>query len=166
MRSEQESLTASASGSTANTLSGLIGRPRISGLRPEHFLGAANEHRVASFFLAQGFAVYWPAVQQSHVDFVAGVDAALLRVQVKTGTWSKSGKFKYLQARLLPYGVRKADREFSPSQMYDLLVVVTDIGWWMIPADRIDTTDLCLASTGPKEYRRWDAYRVENNGRY
>ncbi len=104
--------------------------------------------------------MYWPAVQQSHVDFVVDVAGALRRVQVKTGTWSKTGKHKYLQARLIPCGVRKHAGVFDPTVLYDVLVLITDVGWWIIPSNVIDTTNISLASTGPKEYRRWDAYKV------
>jgi hypothetical protein len=131
-----------------------------NGLKAEHFTGAANECAAAQIFLHKGHQVYWPSAAQSHVDFVADIDGDLTRVQVKTGTWSKAGKYSYLQTRLLQSGVKKSDKPFIPAEMYDIVVVVADVGVWIIPANKIDTTNLCLSSTGPRRNRRWDSYRI------
>lgn len=132
-----------------------------NGLHSRHFKGAAHEYTAATWFLSQGCQVYWPAVQQSHVDFVVDLHGSLKRVQVKTGTWNHSSPpYSYLQCRLLPYGTRKQDARLKPSEMYDLLMVISDAGWWLIPSEEIQSTNLCLASTGPRPPQQWENYRI------
>ena len=120
--------------------------------RCEHFVGAVSEYTAASAFLKNGFQVYWPSMHQDSVDFVAYKDGSFKRVQVKTATWTKSGKYKYLPCRTR---LTKKYQDINPSELYDLLVVVApDDRLWVIPAESIVSSNLCLDGTGPSDNRR------------
>lgn len=60
-----------------------------------HKIGAAIESLVAAYFLARGFEVYTPLMSQSRCDLIYVDGQRLVRVQVKTGTWSQTGKYMY-----------------------------------------------------------------------
>lgn len=92
-------------------------------------------------------------MQQGPVDFVIDRRGSLLRVQVKTATWSKAGKNRYLQCRTR---LTNKHQDIRPSELYDLLFVVAPAGrLWEIPAERIDSSNLSL--DGPC---RWDQYVI------
>lgn len=122
--------------------------------RFEHFTGAASEHFAASFFLKKGFQVYWPAIHQNSVDFVISGSKGFQRVQVKTATWIKSGHFRHLQCRTR---LTKKYQDISPSELYDLLVIVSpDERLWVVPAGVITSSNLCLDGSGPRGNKRKD----------
>ena len=127
-----------------------------SGLRREHYLGASSEYLAAAHFLANGWQVYWPSVQQSWVDFVSDRGFGLRRVQVKTATWNRAKTHHYLQCRL-----RHGVADTTPLvERYDDLVVVHETDCWIIEAEALDTSNLCLGTTrvGGK-VSRWEPRR-------
>lgn len=66
-------------------------------------IGLAAELKVAAWYVAKGYELFWPATTQSRCDFVVKhpSEAGLFRkVQVKKATWSTAGPYKYLQCRL------------------------------------------------------------------
>lgn len=124
-----------------------------------HYIGAANEHLAATYFLAQKHQVYWPAMQQGAVDFVVFINGVFKRVQVKTATWNKSGPYKYLQCRTR---LTKTHQGFKPSELYDLLVIVAPDGRiWVIPAEIVDSSNVCLDGDGPRALtrNRWQKFQ-------
>lgn len=124
-----------------------------------HFVGAAAEMLVASWFLNNGYEVWLPVMTQSRSDLVVSNAEGFRRVQVKKGTWGRSGRNEYLQVRLIRKG-----RWYTPAD-YDLLAVVDDTRLWLVPHEEIrDAISLCLDRRGPgagkgrnKEYdpERW-----------
>jgi hypothetical protein len=122
--------------------------------------GAANELKAAGWFLDQGGQVYWPSAQQSHIDFIADYQGSLRRVQVKTATWNRgSPPYAYLQCRVAPSNSPLRGAAFDHTTRYDLLFVVHGSEFWLIPADCLNTTNLCLRSTGPRNKAPWDHFK-------
>lgn len=121
-------------------------------LEQRHYTGAVAEHTAAAYFLALGHQVYWPAVQQSCVDFVVFRDGSYQAVQVKTASWSKSGPHKYLQCRT-------ATTNKYTAGAYDLLVVVLAPDIWIIPRSEIISTNLCLDGSRDGYTPAWDHRR-------
>jgi len=106
--------------------------------------GAIAENTAANYFLANGYEVWWPAVQQSRADFVVSKDRKYLKVQVKKATWSFSKPNEYLQVR-----VERGNKRYEPGD-FDLFVVVDEQRVWVIPDnDLAGKTSLSLDSRGP-----------------
>ncbi len=118
---------------------------------PEHFKGSANELKAALWYLNNSWNVFFPVVPQGPVDFIADVDGCLERVQVKTATWNRSGKYEYLQCRTR---LTNKYKNASPSDLYDTLFIVHDNEAWNIPAQLVVSSNLSLKSG------TWDAYHI------
>lgn len=96
-----------------------------------HYLGAAGEHLVASYFLAEGMPVYWPALP-GWVDLVVQSEHGFKRVQVKTsGATDKAVRVRSLGST----------NALDPADRYDLLAVVHKRRLWIIPATLLDGKD-------------------------
>lgn len=115
-----------------------------------HYKGAASEFKAAAYFLERNCQVYWPATQQSAVDFIVE-DNGFKKVQVKTATMNKVGELHYLQCRTRltnKYQSRK------PKDLYDLLVVIYEGELWVIPAEVIDSSNISLRNAKWEEFKR------------
>lgn len=126
-----------------------------------HIKGGLNELTAACWFIGEGYQVYWPHVKQGAVDFIAETSGKLIRVQVKGAFWNKnSGRYMYLQCR-----TRTTSPYFQHQPTdgnYDLFVPVFGDEIWVIPADKITSSNISLRSTSPN-YRgsEWDVYKVK-----
>lgn len=126
----------------------------------EHILGAANELRAAEWFVTRGYQVYFPVIQSGPVDFVVEKARKFQRVQVKTASWNMSGPTRYLQVRTRR-GHSKNHSRLQKSE-YDLLFVVGGEKMWLIPSDKIDSSNLSLLHSrfkGPPN--KWNKYLLE-----
>lgn len=108
---------------------------------PSHYIGAAGELLAASVFLADGHAVYWPAVA-GWVDFVVQTHHGFKRVQVKTCDTSGPA----IRVRRLG-----STKEVQPSDRYDILAVVHRSLVWLIPASVLDGKDTITLNTNPEQ---------------
>lgn len=117
-----------------NTSSEPTGQRRTdaSGSTYEHHIGAAGEHLVASLFLADGTAVYFPVAQAGWVDLVVQTPHGFKRVQVKTSVTGED--------RVRVRGLGASDG-LQPSDRYDILAVVHKHRVWLIPASILDGKD-------------------------
>lgn len=104
----------------------------FSGSVQSHYLGAAGEHLVASFFLAEGTPVFFPVAQAGWVDLVIQTPHGFKRVQVKT-TSATGGR---LRVRHLG-----SSKGLIPSDRYDLLAVINKHRLWVIPASLLGSRD-------------------------
>jgi hypothetical protein len=132
-----------------------LGRNTLDG-NQSHITGCITEHKVAAYFLSQGYSVYWPAVQQDNADLVVLKDGAYKRVQCKTAWWNKASDtpYDYLQCRL-----RRRDGEYTD---IDLMAIVYENTIWVIPVEKLShTTNVCLTSTNPEYKARtnYDEYK-------
>lgn len=83
-------------------------------------------------------------------------DGVFQKVQVKTATWSKSGKFSYLQCRTqTTNAVKRHIRD-----CVDVLCIVDEHTLWAIPTSEITSTNISLGTTNPvKKPNKWDRYK-------
>lgn len=126
-----------------------------------HRNGAVAELFVAAAYAKQGYNILWPMLTQSRYDFVAeDKEGRFLKVQVKKATWSKSGNYNYLQARIsgknkltnTPYKRGDID-EFAFTDMNDI---------WAAHFDEVgDLTSVCLKSDNPS-YKSQTKYKPIN----
>lgn len=129
-----------------------------TGLHKDHYTGAVSELVAQQWYLARGCQVYVPVVQQGWVDFVVDDPIkGLLKVQVKTATWTKSGNYHYLQCRTRLTNKYQA---VLPEDMYDVLVIIHSDRLWEIPADEITSSNLSLDTTNKNSRSdfRWSKY--------
>lgn len=135
-------------------------------MNKDHLTGLSSELYAASWFSRKGWEVYFPLATQSRCDFLVETKGAYKKVQVKTASWSKSGKFKYLQVRLSSQGPTK--RKFYDETDFDYIVFVDYPRIWVAPFSEIEgKTSICLDSTNP-EYKIRDksydpdSWRLDN----
>ncbi len=110
----------------------------------------ASEYKVAEHYTREGYAVYWTMMSQSRDDIVIRKGNEFTRVQVKTGTWVQSGKYKYLQCRLR--SDRRNGGTYAPYTLEDCDVVVIVEGdrLWEIPVACVaERTNITLDTTNP-----------------
>lgn len=122
----------------------------------DHYKGAASELKAMTYYLEKGMQVYNPVTQQGVVDFIVDTGSKLLKVQVKTATWIKSGNNKYLQCRTRLVNKYK---DKLPKDLYDILFVVNGGTYWEIPARLIKSSNLSLENTG-KGKVQWKEFRI------
>jgi|DEB0MinimDraft_10_1074344.scaffolds.fasta_scaffold03829_3 hypothetical protein len=125
--------------------------------RQGHLTGAISELKAATWFLQQGYEVFTAVLPQTRTDMVVlDKEGKTFRVQVKTATWSKAGKWSYLQSRVHP--CKSTDYE---EEDFDLWCVVYDDVIWVIPWKEVfhSTTNLCLAGSKPGYQGQWDQYK-------
>jgi hypothetical protein len=116
----------------------------------EHYKGAASELKAATYYLEGGCQVYFPAVAQGEVDFIAETYTGLRRIQVKTGVMNKSGSNYYLQCRVSSTNSPHKEPE------YDDLFVVYNNEMWVIPIVYIESSNISLRN------KKWDIFKVTN----
>lgn len=117
-----------------------------------HTKGAANELRVAEWFVRQGHQTYWPTIQQGGIDMIVDIHGQLYRVQVKSASWVKSADHYYLQCKM-PIAR-------SREKLHDLLVIVHEEELWVIPSSQIDSSNLSLRHDRKRGVaNRWSTYR-------
>ena len=120
-----------------------------------HGMGAATEHRVAAFFLSNGYEVWWPSRGQSRADFVVEKGGRFQKVQAKTAHIETGDTNTYVRVRL-----SKPSRGSRPYEAgdFDLLAVRLADALWIVPAEDLpDQKTLCLFKRGPT-VRPWTKY--------
>lgn len=125
-----------------------------------HRNGAIAELFVAAAYAKQGYNILWPMITQSRYDFVAeDSEGRFLKVQVKKASWSKTGPYKYLQARI----TGKNKQTNTPYKKGDVdEFAFTDLETiWCAHFDEVGyLTSVCLASTNPK-YKPQTSYDAD-----
>ncbi|MGH0000089.1 hypothetical protein ACQU0X_08410 [Pseudovibrio ascidiaceicola] len=102
-----------------------------AGASKQHYIGAAGEHLVASYFMTEGMPVYWPALA-GWVDLVVQTPHGFRRVQVKTcDTEGDNPRVRRLGST----------NRVQPSDRYDLLAVVHKHRLWVIPSQVLEGKD-------------------------
>ena len=126
-----------------------------------HSNGLVAELKAATYYAEQGHEIYWPALTQSSVDFIAVKDGKTIRVQVKAAYWcaNKIGKYEYsyLQAT-----VRKGPGQSKNYCGYSDLdcdeVCVSHEGFlWVFPVSVMKTRQTVVLDRGhdsEKAYRK------------
>lgn len=110
--------------------------------------GVSAELFVASKLSEQGYNILWPLITQSRYDLVIEKDGLFQKVQVKKATYSLTGTYRYLQARLSG----KNKQTNTPYQAKDVdLFAFTDMqSLWIAPFNEVGhLTSVCLHSSNP-----------------
>ncbi|AHB30138.1 hypothetical protein phiIBBPAA2_0037A [Pseudomonas phage phiIBB-PAA2] len=123
----------------------------------KHKVGAISEARAKLMYLKRGWEVYSPDMPQSRCDFIVDSGKGLFKVQVKTASWCKTGKFNHCQIRLVNRNGNPYERED-----FDLLVVVDADCIYEIPHDDIlGRTSLYFKSDNPNPRKLKRDYNPE-----
>lgn len=113
-----------------------------------HRNGAAAELFVASKLTETGYDVFLPLATQSRCDLVVLTQDGFKKVQVKKATLSKSGQFKYWQARLS--GKNKLTNTPYTERDVDWFVFTDMCRLWIAKFEEIGhLTSVCLDSDNP-----------------
>ena len=94
-------------------------------------------------------------------DFIINKGNIFKKVQVKTATWSRSGKYKYLQCR-----VSNRNRYPNPKYVvedFDLIVFIDGDNIWIADITEIlGMNSVALMSTNPKPKTSIKRYNPDN----
>lgn len=111
--------------------------------------GASAELYVAHSLVEEGYNILWPLLTQSRYDLVAEKDGKFLKIQVKKATWSKSGNYNYLQARIS--GKNKLTNTPYKKEDVDFFAFTDNNCIWFAPFEDVEgLTSVCLSSDNPK----------------
>jgi hypothetical protein len=113
----------------------------------------------AAFYLSKDMQVYFPICQQGPIDFIVEKEGGYKRVQVKTACWITSGNNKYLQCRTR---LTNKYQDVTPVELYDILFIISNIGYWEIPSFEIDSSNISLQNTGRNKCR-WEEYKINTH---
>lgn len=109
-----------------------------------HTQGVRSELKAMDYYNNLGYQIYTPLSAQSRADFVYDSGNSVVKVQVKTATWSVSGNISYLQCRL------KSRNDYSKMYKdgdFDEIVFVDGDRLWIAPWEDVkDKTSVCLDS--------------------
>lgn len=117
-----------------------------------HASGQAAELFVAYRIAKAGYTVSRPFLTQCRYDLIFEGGGLLFTVQVKKASWSKSGKFSYLQCRL-----SRDKTRLDPD--VDYFAFTDNEKVWIVEASELKgMTSVCLASNNSnyKPYRTYD----------
>ncbi len=125
-----------------------------------HRNGAVAELFVAAEMAKQGYNILWPMLTQSRYDILLEdpSEGRFIKVQVKKATWSKTGNYEYLQARLT--GKNKLTSTAYKASDVDEFAFTDLKNIWMAHYSQVGgLTSVCLRSTNPdyKPHTKYDA---------
>ena len=129
----------------------------MDGRIPPRIQGDCGEFSAIGWLLTRGAKVYLPFEHSPDVDLVADLEDRLIRVQVKTSTVLRHGRWEVaLATRGGNQSWSGLVKNFSPTQCDVLFVHAGDGRRWYIPSDCVEgATGICLG--GPK----YAEYEVE-----
>lgn len=136
----------------------------VAGRIPPRIQGDCGEFSALGWLLSQGARVYLPFEHSPDVDLVADFGDRLIRVQVKTSTVLRNGRFEVtLATRGGNQSWSGLVKNFSATRCDHLFVHVGDGRRWFIPSPSVDgATGILLG--GPKyadyEVERGDPLEV------
>jgi hypothetical protein len=120
--------------------------------------GDLGELEAARWLARAGFGLWFPFGHSPNADLIAEKDGSLLRVQVKTCTFERRGRF---EVRLATGGGNQSwnrvSKLFSPDRCDYLFVLTGDNRKWFIPAEVVGGRHQILLG-GPK----YSEFKVED----
>lgn len=121
--------------------------------------GDIGEAIAVSWLVQAGYGVWVPFGHSPDCDLVAERDRTLFRVQVKTGTMFRKGRW---EVAICTRGGNQSwngiVKKFEPNRFDYLFVVVGDWRCWFIPSDEVGG-QTCLLLGDPKYARFEVAHR-------
>ena len=119
--------------------------------------GDLGELSAMQWLVWQGYSLYLPVGHSPDVDLIAERDGELLRVQVKTSTVYRGGRWEVtIATRGGNQSWSGLVKRFSPRRCDRLFVLVADGRRWFIPARDVAATS-GLRLGGPK----YAAYKIQ-----
>ena len=119
--------------------------------------GDLGEFSAIEWLWSKGYPVCYPLGHSPDYDLVAEIDGRIVRIQVKTATFARDGRF---EAMLCTNGGNQSwsglVKRFSPDRCDWLFVLVADGRRWFIPAHAVEGGNK-IKLGGPK----YAAYEVE-----
>lgn len=117
-----------------------------------HDVGAVSELMVRGYLTSCGYETYGPDKLHARADLVYVKKGKPVRVQVKTATFSTTGKYRYEQCRLNKKGYKGAlekQTSYSAEDVEEIWVVGTHL--WCFPIELAGgRPSLFLSSTNPE----------------
>ena len=105
---------------------------------PPRIQGDCGEFSAIGWLLTRGASVFLPFEHSPNVDLVADLDGRLIRVQVKTSTVERKGRFEVmLQTRGGNQSWSGVAKNFCPTQCDYLFVHVGDGRRWFMPSEAV-----------------------------
>lgn len=126
-----------------------------------HRSGAAAELFVAAKLTQQGYNVLWPLTTQSRYDLVAeDNEGRFIKIQIKKASWSTTGKYQYLQARITGKN-KQTNTPYKSSDIDEFAFTDMKTIWFATFKEVGHLTSVCLASTNPT-YKRHTKYNPDS----
>jgi|SRR5690554_438574 len=129
-------------------------------MEQNHINGIRSELKAMEYFNSLGYQIYTPINAQSRADFVYDNGEKLVKVQVKTATWSISGNYSYLQCRL------KSRNDYSKMYKdgdFDEIVFVDNDRLWVASWEEVkNKTSICLDCNRPDYKPNSKTYNPED----
>lgn len=130
-------------------------------MHPSFHKGAAAEYAVASWYLENGYQVWWPSIQQDSIDFLTSKAGKVSRVQVKVAQWLREKGNRAPGLRVtLQHGAKAYKRT-----AFDLLAAVDGDRIWIFPFKLVyHLSSIRLETPGVKRRLKnlnADDYRVQ-----
>ena len=117
---------------------------------PPRVQGDLGELSAMDWLVAQGYALYLPLGHSPNVDLIAERDEKLLRVQVKTSTVVRRGRWDVtICTRGGNRSWNRLVKRFDPDHCEVLFVLVADGRRWFIPSRSVGA-GASLRLGGPK----------------
>lgn len=132
-----------------------------------HIRGARNELIAADFFMSHGWDVYFPLMAQSRADLVVTKGSRVKKIQVKTITYCRTGKYLYKQCRLCTNNERQD--KFYKIGDFDYLLFVDNVdgSLYLAPISEVQgLTSVCFGSdnkvprNGKKKTYDYESWKV------
>lgn len=104
---------------------------------------------VAGYLALQGCEVFLPLKGQSRCDLIYLRDGVAVRVQVKTASRTRTGRFVYEQCRLVSDRRRhNKPTTYTETDVDEIWIVGTHL--WCFPISAVEgLTSVCLTSSNP-----------------
>ena len=102
----------------------------------KHSTGAVSELKAQAWFIANGYQIFTPVIQQGIFDFVIYKNG-FKSVQVKTAYPLLIDNYEYLTVRLGRSHHSKKTRSYEEGDEFDILFVIYKDKYWLIPWEEI-----------------------------
>jgi len=133
----------------------------------QHYSGMLAELKVAEHYVENEYDIYWPAMAQSPIDFIACKNSEVLRIQVKKAYWmTRPSGASYLQATTRKGCGDNKQYDHYTKEHCDIVAVVADEGIWAIPVEILGTNKNVIVEKGqqtrkPRAGRTdWSVYKI------
>lgn len=115
--------------------------------------GDIGEARAVYEYTRLGWVVCTPLCDSAKYDLIIERDGEIKRVQVKTSSYSRDGKYEVHLATLGGNQSYKTSRNRKDGDYDELFVLVDSGDCWMVPADLLKRTKVTISSSKFDEFK-------------